>query len=65
MELWEGGRFTGEPPKRTVASQIIEVWFNWELIGSYRSYEEARGMVRRLLKTAPVSLHDLEVYLTL
>ena len=63
MELWEGGRFRGTPSKQT--SVCIEVWFNWEMVGSYKSYEEARGVVRKLLQAAPVSLHDLAHYVAL
>jgi len=62
MELWEGGRFTSEPPK-SLAKARIEVWLNWENVGAYKSYDEARGMVRKLLLLAPVSLHDLAQYL--
>ena len=62
MELWEGGRFTSELPKILTAARI-EVWLDWNLVGAYKSYDEARGTVRRLLKQAPVSLHDLEQYL--
>ena len=64
MELWEGGRFTSAPPSSTTTARI-EVWFNWKLVGTYMSYEDARGAVRKLLRQAPVSLHDLEQYLDL
>ena len=63
MELWEGGRFRSAPSK--TPSACIEVWFNWELVGTYKSYDEARGVVRKLLQEAPVSLHDLAHYVAL
>ncbi len=65
MELWEGGRFKGESPAIAPFNARIEVWFNWELVGAYKSYAEARAKVSALLKTAPTSLHDLVQYLDL
>lgn len=61
MELWEGGRYRN--PSTSKTSACIEVWFNWELVGAYKSYDEARGTIRRLLLAAPASLHDLAQYL--
>ncbi len=39
------------------------MWFNWELVGSYRSYREAGAQVAELLALAPAPLHDLVRYL--
>jgi hypothetical protein len=64
MELWEGGRFRSEPSKPTAAA-CIEVWLNWAMVGTYKSYDDARGVVRKLLQEAPASLHDLEHYVAL
>lgn len=64
MELWEGGRFTTAPPKLT-ATAGIDIWLNWEMVATYKSYAEAQALVYRLLKTAPTSLHGLEEYLVI
>jgi hypothetical protein len=64
MELWEGGRYRSAPPKHA-GTMCIEVWLNWALVGTYKSYDEARGVVRRLLQQSPVPLHDLAHYVTL
>ena len=63
MELWEAGRYASAPPERVTASMTIDIWFNWERVGSFKSYDMARGLVNKLRKTAPVSLHGLEQYL--
>lgn len=65
MELWEGGRFSNVPLLRAASNTntTIDVWLNWELVGSFKSYEMARSTVAKLLKTAPASLHDLAQYL--
>ena len=64
MEVWEGGRYRNPcNPSTTKSGAGIEVWFNWELIGTYKSYDEARGMIGKLLLAAPAALHDLEQYL--
>jgi hypothetical protein len=65
MELWEGGRFSGEPPRRQRADACIEVWFNWSLHSTHKSYEAAERAIADLLKEAPAPLHDLADYLVL
>ena len=65
VELWEGGRFRQGAPTRITSATCIEIWLNWELMGTYRSYEEVRAKVVALLREAPVSLHDLAEYLAL
>lgn len=61
--MWEGGRFRHEAPTRLTAATCIEIWLNWELVGTYRSYEEVRAKVATLLREARAPLHDLVEYL--
>src|SRR5580765_8061623 len=63
IELWEGGRFRGPPPRRQQPSDCIEVWHNWELVGTFKSRSDAQALVRRLRATAPASLDELADYL--
>jgi hypothetical protein len=62
MELWEGCRVTGPRPTRQRATDRIEVWRNWELVGTYTSREQARAKVQELLSAAP-DLQDCRQYL--
>lgn len=55
----------GPPPGRQQASDCIEVWFNWGLVGSFVSYREAEKKIASLLELAPVKLDDLVHYLKL
>lgn len=43
----------------------IEVWFNWNLVGFYKSYHEAQAKVDALLTLAPIRLDELASYLRL
>lgn len=63
VELWAAGRIKGAPPKRQHADDLIEVWFNWELVGTYTSYKAAKKKVDELLDLAPVNLSDVVAYL--
>jgi len=63
IELWEAGRITGSAPKRQRPDDVIEVWFNWELVGKYTSYKAAKKKLVELLSLAPVDLSDVLSYL--
>lgn len=63
VQLWSAGRITGAPPNRQRAQDRIEVWFNWNLVGSFVSYKEAEATIASLLELSPVNLEDLHSYL--
>lgn len=63
VEVWAAGRIKGEPPRRVDRDQRIEVWFNWEIVGAYVSYREAKNKIDALLEESPVDLRDLVHYL--
>lgn len=65
MELWTGNRIRETPPKRQRPEDRIEVWFNWERVGSHTSYASAERQISEYLKLCPVSLGDLLEYMEL
>lgn len=65
LEVWTGNRVRGEPPKRQQPEDRIEVWFNWELLGLHKSYEEAEKQIKEHLALAPVPLDEFLHYLKL
>lgn len=65
IQLWSGSRTTGDPPLRQHAEHGIEVWFNWKLVGTYKSYAEVDHQLREHLKLASAPLDDLLHYLPL
>jgi hypothetical protein len=66
VELWSGCRVRGEPTTRRLRSEDrIEVWYNWALIGTHKSYADAGRQLREYLALAPVPLGELLDYLEL
>ena len=63
VEVWACGRINGPPPIRQNAEDRIEVWFNWELVGTFTSYKAAKVKIAELLALAPVNLSDVQHYL--
>lgn len=65
LETWSAGRVNGPPPKRSRAQDRITVYFNYDVVGRYTSYQEAQKQIDALLLQAPVKLDDLVHYLRL
>lgn len=66
VELWAGSRIRWKPERsRQRPEDCIEVWFNWEKVGEYKSYAEVEKQLRAHLRLSPVHLGELLEYLDL
>lgn len=63
LKVWDAWNTSGEHRGYQVAEDNIYVFLNFKQVMKTKSYEEANGMINRLLREAPVDLSELEFYM--